>query len=53
MAITFLPVNDNSDTLNTAKAQVMGKNMTYWTNIQDIYHWGVDEAKEHTMDTIV
>jgi len=38
MAITFLPVSDNSDSSNTAKARVTAKILNY-TNMDGAIDW--------------
>jgi len=38
MAITFLPVSDNSDSSNTAKARVTAKILNYTDLDNDVYY---------------
>ena len=52
MAITFLPMSDNSDTSKTAKAQVMGKNVTFMSTPNSPGP-DVNDYKEDTLATIV
>jgi len=40
MAITFLPVNDNSDSSNTAKARVKAKILNYTYLDETDYYYG-------------
>ena len=55
MAITFLPETDNAaDTSKTAKAKVMGKNMTFWSQPYSSYVSSSEENyKDQTMASIV